>query len=108
MTMISEGAGLGSREYWMQQFQAGTAFGCRALQHHLPPRTLHQLLEHLDTLHAPAAINFSLHLVQIDSCHSSEGGERQHVVVLDATNFSCYTLLCTSCGIPIRTAPRAD
>lgn len=26
-------------------------------------------------------------LVQIDGCHSSEGGERQHVVVLAATNF---------------------
>jgi katanin p60 ATPase-containing subunit A1 len=25
--------------------------------------------------------------VQIDGCHSSEGGERQHVVVLAATNF---------------------
>jgi katanin p60 ATPase-containing subunit A1 len=24
---------------------------------------------------------------QIDGCHSSEGGERQHVVVLAATNF---------------------
>jgi katanin p60 ATPase-containing subunit A1 len=25
--------------------------------------------------------------VQIDGCHSSEGSERQHVVVLAATNF---------------------
>jgi hypothetical protein len=50
-------------------------------------------LRQLIKLHAPHAgfLQLKHHLVQIDDCHSSEGGERQHVVVLAATNFPCHT-----------------